>query len=553
MMMKRRGALCALLLAVLSACGSEDEMGQVRGHVTTEAGDALAGVQVRVDGTNTVATSNSLGEFTLPDLKPGGHTLVAAHPDYVDSSQPVQVQAGATAEVSLKLVLALGKVTGTVQMEDSSAPAGVVVSIAGTDLTAVTDARGAFTFPSVLPGARTVVARMDHYQKASRNLVVVRDENPSVDLVLVRDGAPEVTVPLLSVQGGVLTITGGPFGRARGESTVTVGGVPVVEYVSWTDDKVVARVAASLASGNQPVVVTMGASWRPAVRDSVRVLRARTVFVEHFRGMGIRPDGTLVTWGRWGSGSEAPTQEGGLVDVASSAYFSVAVKGDGSPVVWGNGASNLQPHDVHDGVAVACAGYSCFVLRADGTVIRLSLSKEAELGDAVPQGLADVVAIDGGLTHMVAVTMDGRVVAWGGNEYTAATVPANLTDVAEVAATGNHTVVLKRDGTVTGFGSNLSGEGSPPSDLSEVVSVGGGTLHGYALTKAGQVRCWGNGYGTCDLPAEAQSQVARVVSVKDGVWGLVLKQDGTLVSWKGDNVHDDIPPPQGLVLAVPPL
>ncbi|WP_375758503.1 carboxypeptidase regulatory-like domain-containing protein [Corallococcus exercitus] len=552
MMMKRKGALWALLLAVLSACGADDDMGQVRGHVTTEAGDALAGAQVRVDGTGAVATSNSLGEFTLSNLPRGGHTLVASHADYVDSSQRVEVKAGAAAEVSLKLVLAVGRVTGTVRMEDNSSPAGVLVSVPGTDVSAVTDAQGAFTLPAVLPGARTVVAHMDHYKKASRDLAVVRDENPSVDFVLARnETAPAVTVPLLSVQGGVLTITGGPFGMARGESTVTVGGVPVAEYFSWTDAKIVARVAASLASGDQPVVVTMEASWRPVVTDSVRVLRARTVFVENSLGAGIRPDGTLVTWGKGWPPIENPPQVGGLVGVALGTYHSVLLKADGSLVLWGGEAAYLPPLDVHDGVAVACARYTCFVLRADGTVLGWSMHSEPE--SVVPQGLKDVVSIDGGLTHVVAVTMDGRVVAWGHNENNATTVPAGLSDVAEVAAAGNHTIVLKRDGTVTGFGSSFTGESSPPSDLSEVISVGGGTLHGYALTKAGQVHCWGNGYGVCNLPTEALSQVAQVVTVKDGVWGMVLKQDGTLVSWKGEYAGERVPPPQGLILAVPPL
>ncbi|AFE05108.1 hypothetical protein COCOR_03254 [Corallococcus coralloides DSM 2259] len=549
MMMMRRGALCALLLAVLSACGSE--MGQVRGRVTTESGDALADVQVRVDGTSTVATSDAKGEFTLSDLTPGGHTLVASHADYADSSKPVQVKADATADVSFTLALAVGTVTGTVRMEDKSSPAGVRVSIPGTDVSAVTDAQGAFTLPAVLPGARTVVAHLDHYKQSSKDLVVVRDETHSVDFVLAREGVPAVSFPMLSVQGGVLTLTGGPFGMARGESTVTVGGVPVAEYLSWTDEKIIARVAASLASGDQPVVVTMEASWRPAVTGSVRVLRARTVFAKSTHGAGIRPDGTVVTWGK-GPAIQDPAKAGHVVGVAIATYHGVLLKADGSLMVLGDNADYYKVPDVHDGVAVTCVRYSCFVLRADGTALHWGTDPELELG--VPQGLKDVVGIEGGQTHVVAVTKDGRAVAWGGNEYKAATVPADLSDVAEVAAAGNHTVVLKRDGTVTGWGSSHSGEGSPPSDLSEVISVGGGFTHSYALTKSGQVRCWGGGHGQCDLPAEALSQVAQVVTIVDGFWGMVLKQDGTLVSWRGENTEGQgiVPPPQGLVLAVPP-
>ena len=103
MMMKRRGALCALLLAVLSACGTDDEAGQVRGHVTTEGGAALAGVHVRVDGTDAVATSDAQGDFTLWNVKPGGRMLVASHADYADSSKSVTVKRLSLKQSSSKL------------------------------------------------------------------------------------------------------------------------------------------------------------------------------------------------------------------------------------------------------------------------------------------------------------------------------------------------------------------------------------------------------------------------------------------------------------------
>ncbi|MHA7630278.1 carboxypeptidase regulatory-like domain-containing protein [Corallococcus sp. M7] len=548
MSMKRRGTLWALLLAVLSACAADD--GQVRGRVTTEAGAALAGVQVRADGTDAVATSDAQGEFTLSNLRHGGHTLVASHADYVDSSRTVEVQGEVTAEVSFTLTLAVGQVTGTVRMEDKSSPAGVVVSIPGTEVSAVTDAQGAFRLPSVLPGARTVVAHRDHYTQASRDLVVVRDETHSVDFVLTRAGAPSVTFPMLSVQGGILDLSGGPFGRTRGESTVTVGGVPVAEYLSWADGKISARVAASVASGDQPVKVMLEASWRPAVSKSVRILRTRTVSVRNAMGAGIRPDGTLVTWGQ-GPAIENPPQVGGVVSVALGTSHSALLMADGSVMAWGNEAGAIPRLPVGNGVAVACAGSSCFVLRADGTVFRWSAS--ADGNREVPGRVRDVVGIEAGQTYVVVVTKDGFVDAWGDIEQDAATVPVGLAGVVEVATAGSHTVVLRRDGTVTGWGSNFQGESSVPTDLKEVISVGGGIAHSYALTKSGQVHCWGGGDDQCNLPTEAQSQVAQVVTITDGLWGMVLKQDGTLVSWRGEKVQGSVPPPQGLVLAVPPL
>ncbi len=61
--------------------------------------------------------------------------------------------------------------------------------------------------------------------------------------------------PNAGVVGSQVTLTGTGFGGSRGDSSVTFGSVPVTDYDSWTDTKVVCHVPVG-ASGNVPVVLT---------------------------------------------------------------------------------------------------------------------------------------------------------------------------------------------------------------------------------------------------------------------------------------------------------
>src|SRR5438552_1006134 len=51
-------------------------------------------------------------------------------------------------------------------------------------------------------------------------------------------------------QGVYVTVWGKNFGASRGTSTVTVGGGPVANYKTWTDNRVTFQLGPSAASGN---------------------------------------------------------------------------------------------------------------------------------------------------------------------------------------------------------------------------------------------------------------------------------------------------------------
>lgn len=59
--------------------------------------------------------------------------------------------------------------------------------------------------------------------------------------------------------------------------------------------------------------------------------------------------------------------------------------------------------------------------------------------------------------HCLAVTMDGRVIGWGGNRFNdhgQTAIPSGLTDIACVAAGRCFSLALRKDGTVAAWGDN---------------------------------------------------------------------------------------------------
>lgn len=135
------------------------------------------------------------------------------------------------------------------------------------------------------------------------------------------------------------------------------------------------------------------------------------------------------------------------------------------------------------------------------------------------------------------------VIAWGQNDYGQTDVPAGLTDVVAVDAGTRHSLALKSDGTVVAWGDNGGGQTDVPSDLTDVVAVSAGGDHSLALKSDGTVVVWGgltpyefNGqtgtvgelYGYIPVPPGLTDVVAIEAG---GSTNLVLRSDGTTFGW----------------------
>lgn len=160
--MNRRIALAAAaLFATLTACGPN---GKLSGKVVVEGGQA-GNILVRVLGPTSVGvvTSDS-GEFSASGLADGTYQVIAEVPNTDVTTQRATVkvsQGNADTQPTLTFKASVGKVGGKVVLSDGSDPAGLTVTLSGTDSRgAQTDGAGAYEFSGLKPGAYLVSAEV---------------------------------------------------------------------------------------------------------------------------------------------------------------------------------------------------------------------------------------------------------------------------------------------------------------------------------------------------------------------------------------------------------
>ena len=199
--------------------------------------------------------------------------------------------------------------------------------------------------------------------------------------------------------------------------------------------------------------------------------------------------------------------------------------------------------------------------------------------------LTNAVAIAAGEVHTLALTKEGRVIAWGNNSYGQTNVPAGLSNVVAVSVAGSNNLALTADGTVVGWGGNIfCPTNTVPPGLTNMIAIAGGGV-GFALKTDGVVVSWlcdgsdytdsphvgqsniaaiatGN-YGTAALTTDGQvvgrsfqyfdappSDLSNVVSIALGYFqGLALREDGRVVSW-GREFQTNVPPDLDEVVAI---
>ena len=265
-----------------------------------------------------------------------------------------------------------------------------------------------------------------------------------------------------------------------------------------------------------------------------------------------------------------------VIAVATGAFHTLALKGNGSVLAWGAGTSatasagtvNLTQSAVPPGlttlslnatvpanptglintVTLATAnsgivpgmsvtgpgftvGIAAKVLGIAGTTVTLSVPNvNTALTPATLTFSSGVVAIAAGYYHSVALKADGSVVAWGDNTEGQTRVPAGgLGGVVAIAAGNAHTVALKGDGTVLAWGRNVEGQATLPTGLSGVTAIAAGGDTTYALKADGTVQAWGDNFnGQTDVPSSLDGVTAIAAG---GDHAMALMRDGTVMAW----------------------
>ncbi|MGJ5817491.1 hypothetical protein [Paludibaculum fermentans] len=326
--------------------------------------------------------------------------------------------------------------------------------------------------------------------------------------------------------------------------------------------------------------------------DRVAAIAAGTV-----HSLALRADGTVWGWGSGGSGQSGgnlvgpyPVQVPGLsgaVAVAAGELHSLALTADGTVWGWGgNGAGELgdgtttghrPPAPVLGltGVVAIAAGYGdSMALKQDGTVWFWGRTSGSKLPVQV-NGIANAVSIatsgPSATASFYVLRADGSALAWGNNRFgqlgngtpVSRAMPkrvAGLTGVKQVAARDYSLLAVKQDGTVWGWGMNEMGQtgdqttASPRATpvqaigLTQGAAAAAGTVHSLVLRQDGTVVSWGLnewsglGYASGQLSLVPQTipGLSNVVKVTAALYRtLVVRNDGALWAW-GTSVYGEL-------------
>ena len=271
---------------------------------------------------------------------------------------------------------------------------------------------------------------------------------------------------------------------------------------------------------------------------------------------------------------------GTLLGSGSNFYGQV---GDGT-----SGNSRLSPVNVLNltNVIQASAGaYHSTALLADGNVWSWGINSDGQIGNGtitipgcqcIPTPtqttISNVVQIDAGSQHTLALKSDGTVWAWGFNSqgqlgdnsettrYTPVQIGVGISgfnNIIAISAGDFHSMALKADGTVWVWGRNGEGEvgnGTTGGNqlvpvqnttLANVTQISAGAYHNIALLKDGTVRVWGinasgqvgNGIsGGYQLTPVQTAGIGNVVEIETASnTNYVRLSDGTVRGWGYNN------------------
>jgi hypothetical protein len=192
------------------------------GMNTFSVQNMLSGGSAATKAVAAQAVTDANGTYFLTDLQPGTYTVTASSADSLERAvtTSVTVTAGSLVEVVVMKLTRTGAIAGTATLADASNHLGIVVYVAGTSFSAMTDAAGNFTISWVPAGTGyTLVASMDGYDSAITNVNVTVGNTTTVQ-------------PPLSLPRHVISPTAGIIaGNATLDGSGSLG---IVVYVAGT-------------------------------------------------------------------------------------------------------------------------------------------------------------------------------------------------------------------------------------------------------------------------------------------------------------------------------
>ncbi|OGU11010.1 MAG: hypothetical protein A2075_13280, partial [Geobacteraceae bacterium GWC2_58_44] len=359
-------------------------------------------------------------------------------------------------------------------------------------------------------------------------------------------GVPEGAASSRTLFARVVDKSGNISASVSAVTSITLATRPTVTTT------IPANAASAVAVADTVVSATFSEAMNPAATTSGRFTLSRWIgFKALAAGVGhtvaLKGDGTVLAWGDNANGQAiVPAGLSGVISVAAGANHCVALKGDGSVIAWGDNSAGQRtvPEGLAGVVAIAAGKKHTVALKGDGTVVAWGDDSEGQM--SVPSGLGGVAAIAAGGNNTAAVKSDGTVVQWGNNPDL---VPSGLSGVVSVAAADHFTAVLKSDGTMAAWGYNDLGQANIPEGLSDVAAIAAGGSRVHAVKRDGSVESWGDTSFGLDAPPAGVSGVIAVAAGDSH--SVALKADGTAIGWgANDKGQTSIPAGVSAVSAV---
>jgi hypothetical protein len=258
---------------------------------------------------------------------------------------------------------------------------------------------------------------------------------------------------------------------------------------------------------------------------------------------------TLMVWGDDTNGQISNAPGGKFAAVEGGAINGLALRQDGTPVLWGSGP--IGPPPIPDELA-AEKFLAVDIARDDAVLIRqnhtLAAFGHSALLTNVPAGSYRAVAV--AAAPAVAIAEDGTLTTWGSDSFilTTGELVTGLLNApkggpfTEVSAIVLYSLALHEDGTLYGWGccgtgniNILTGWAPTPEDPTiyyipdqKFKSISAGNRHALAIRSNGTVMGWGdNSGGALNAPAHV-----RFKSVAAGFgFSIGLSTDGTIWGW----------------------
>ena len=159
-----------------------------------------------------------------------------------------------------------------------------------------------------------------------------------------------------------------------------------------------------------------------------------------------------------------------------------------------------------DFVSVSASKYHNVALRTNGTIVVWGSNRTGQItGDPnwpefpAPDYNDIYLAVAAGMGHSVAIRANGTLVAWGGADEFQNETPEILTvpegnDFVQISAGGGHSCARRRDGSLVCWGANGGADEPAGNDF---VAVECGNYMSYGLKADGTMLGWGQGSYNC--------------------------------------------------------